>query len=75
MLEATPVTAADLRGSAARWGTISALAVAACVAIGLFLRVKGLAAEGFGDDEVHKWLAAQRYLHWDFGATTSSIRC
>jgi hypothetical protein len=67
MLEATPVTAADLRGSAARWGTISALAVAACVAVGLFLRVKGLAAEGFGDDEVHKWLAAQRYLHWDFG--------
>ncbi|MFL5372966.1 MAG: ArnT family glycosyltransferase [Myxococcales bacterium] len=67
MLEPTRATAADLRGRAARWGTVPALAVAACVAVGLFLRVKGLAAEGFGDDEVHKWLAAQRYLHWDFG--------
>src|SRR3954471_3467477 len=65
MLEPTGATAADLRGRAARWGTVPALAVAACVAVGLFLRVKGLAAEGFGDDEVHKWLAAQRYLHWD----------
>src|SRR5262249_43920714 len=24
-------------------------------------------AEGFGDDEVHKWLAANRYLHGDLG--------
>src|SRR3954465_5494873 len=44
-----------------------ALAVGLCIAIGLFLRMKGLAAEGFGDDGVHRWLAAQRYLHWDFG--------
>src|SRR5439155_1412701 len=26
---------------------------------------RGLSAEGFGDDEVHKWLAALRYLHGD----------
>src|SRR3954451_17100634 len=65
MLEPTRATAADLRGRAARWGTGPALAVAGCVAVGLFLRVKGLAAEGFGDDEVHKWFAAQRYLQWD----------
>jgi len=63
------VTAAavDLRGRAARWGMGFALAVALCVAVGLFLRLKGLSAEGFSDDEVHKWLAAQRYLHGDFG--------
>jgi 4-amino-4-deoxy-L-arabinose transferase-like glycosyltransferase len=63
------VTAAavDLRGRAARWGTGCAVAVALCVAMGLVLRLKGLAAEGFGDDEVHKWLAAQRYLQGDFG--------
>jgi len=56
----------DLRGRAARWGMGFAVAVALCIAVGLFLRLTGLAAEGFGDDEVHKWLAAQRYLHGDF---------
>ena len=44
-----------------------ALFVAACVAFGLWLRVRQLSAEGFADDEVHKWLAANRYLHGDFG--------
>src|SRR5215468_6689465 len=43
------------------------LFVAACFALGLWLRVHQLSAEGFADDEVHKWLAAQRYLHGDFG--------
>jgi hypothetical protein len=62
------VTAAEanLRGPAARWGTACAAILALCIAFGLYLRMKGLAAEGFGDDEVHKWLAAQRYLHGDF---------
>src|SRR5438067_1946377 len=46
-----------------RW----ALAVAVCVAVGLWLRLSGLSAEGFADDEVHKWLAANRYLHGDIG--------
>jgi 4-amino-4-deoxy-L-arabinose transferase-like glycosyltransferase len=46
-----------------RW----ALAVAACMAVGLWLRLSGLSAEGFADDELHKWLAAHRYLHGDFG--------
>jgi 4-amino-4-deoxy-L-arabinose transferase-like glycosyltransferase len=46
-----------------RW----ALAVAACMAVGLWLRLRGLSAEGFADDEVHKWLAANRYLHGDIG--------
>src|SRR5438067_12122327 len=41
-----------------RW----ALAVAVCMAGGLWLRLRGLSAEGFADDEVHKWLAANRYL-------------
>jgi 4-amino-4-deoxy-L-arabinose transferase-like glycosyltransferase len=43
------------------------------VVLGLFLvtgaafRLFQLSAEGFADDEVHKWLAAMRYLHGDFG--------
>ena len=41
--------------------------VIACVAAGLLLRVYQLSAEGFADDEVHKWLAALRYLRGDFG--------
>jgi 4-amino-4-deoxy-L-arabinose transferase-like glycosyltransferase len=37
------------------------------VGCGLALRLFALSAEGFGDDEVHKWLAANRYLHGDLG--------
>ena len=58
---------ADLRGRAAPWTTASRLALFLCVAFGLWLRLRGLAAEGFGDDEVHKWLAANRYLQGNFG--------
>jgi hypothetical protein len=58
--------AEELRGRSARWGWACAAALGLCVAAGLWLRLRGLAAEGFGDDEVHKWLAAQRYLHGDF---------
>ena len=56
----------ELRGRAAPWGTAGALLLGALVAVGLWLRLHGLAAEGFGDDEVHKWLAANRYLHGIF---------
>ncbi|HEY2028078.1 MAG TPA: glycosyltransferase family 39 protein [Myxococcales bacterium] len=52
----------ELRGRAAPWGTAALALLFVLVAIGLFLRLRGLSAEGFGDDEVHKWLAANRYL-------------
>jgi len=55
----------ELRGTAPRWGAACASAVVLCVAVGLWFRLRGLSAEGFGDDEVHKWLAALRYLHGD----------
>ena len=60
-----PAAEVDLRGRAPRWGTACAVTVGLCVAVGLWLRLRGLSAEGFGDDEVHKWLAALRYLHGD----------
>jgi 4-amino-4-deoxy-L-arabinose transferase-like glycosyltransferase len=44
-----------------RLGLLFTLAVAAG------FRLYRLAADGFADDEVHKWLAALRYLHGDFG--------
>jgi len=56
-----------LRGKAPPFGPLGALLLAALVLAGLWLRLRGLAAEGFADDEVHKWLAALRYLHGDFG--------
>lgn len=57
----------EVRGKTARWGGAAWAVICASVAIGLFFRLKGLGVEGFGDDEVHKWLAANRYLHGDFG--------
>ncbi len=57
----------ELRGPTHAWGRPAALLLAACVLVGLWLRLRGLAAEGFADDEVHKWLAANRYLAGDFG--------
>ncbi len=59
--------ASQLRGRTAPWGRAGALVLAALVLVGLWLRLRGLAAEGFSDDEVHKWLAANRYLAGDFG--------
>ena len=56
----------QLRGRSVPWGRAAAFTLAALVALGLWLRVYGLSAEGFGDDEVHKWLAANRYLHGVF---------
>jgi 4-amino-4-deoxy-L-arabinose transferase-like glycosyltransferase len=60
------VSQTELRGETAPWGSAAKLALAACVLFGLYLRLRGLSAEGFGDDEVHKWLAANRYLHGVF---------
>src|SRR3954470_2238574 len=56
----------DLRGRTAPWGWAAGLALAALTVFALWLRLRGLAAEGFGDDEVHKWLAANRYLQGIF---------
>ncbi|HWE25448.1 MAG TPA: glycosyltransferase family 39 protein [Myxococcales bacterium] len=61
-----PEAAVELRGKTPRWGAACAAAIALCIAAGLWLRMRGLSAEGFGDDEVHKWLAALRYLRGDF---------
>ncbi|MGZ6142921.1 MAG: ArnT family glycosyltransferase, partial [Myxococcales bacterium] len=55
-----------MRGRTAPWGKAASLVLAALVLAGLWLRLRGLSAEGFGDDEVHKWLAANRYLHGIF---------
>src|SRR5437764_13971758 len=56
----------ELRGPAAPWGLLASAFIAVCVGAGLWLRLRGLSAEGFGDDEAHKWLAANRYLHGVF---------
>src|SRR4051812_25314342 len=56
----------DLRGPTAPWGRAAGLALAVLTLFALWLRLRGLAAEGFGDDEVHKWLAANRYLQGIF---------
>lgn len=56
----------DLLGRTAPWlrwelGLLGLIVLAAWA-----FRLWHLGAEGFGDDEVHKWLAAGRYLHGDF---------
>jgi 4-amino-4-deoxy-L-arabinose transferase-like glycosyltransferase len=63
---AAPAAHEDLRGPTEPWGRAGWLLLA-LVAVGLALRLWHLSAEGFGDDEVHKWNAALRYLHGDFG--------
>ena len=57
---------ASLRGRTEPWGRAELALLALFIAAALWLRVRGLSAEGFGDDEVHKWLAANRYLQGDF---------
>jgi len=56
----------QLNGRTPAWGRAATIVLAVLVAIGLWLRLRGLSAEGFGDDEVHKWLAANRYLQGIF---------
>jgi hypothetical protein len=60
-------TALQLKGRTTPWGPWALALLVACVGLGLWLRLRGLAAEGFSDDELHKWLAANRYLQGDFG--------
>ena len=55
-----------LRGRTAPWGTAALALLAGLTVLALALRLRGLSAEGFGDDEVHKWLAANRYLQGIF---------
>ena len=61
-----PGLAGALRGRTAPFPVAARVALALLVAAGLWLRLRGLAAEGFADDEVHKWLAANRYLQGIF---------
>ena len=56
-----------LQGPVAPWGRWRTVLLVALVLLGLWLRLRGLSAEGFADDEIHKWLAVNRYLHGDFG--------
>lgn len=60
------VDSTELRGRSAPWGRAASIVLALLVLAGLWLRLRGLSAEGFADDEVHKWLAANRYLHGVF---------
>jgi 4-amino-4-deoxy-L-arabinose transferase-like glycosyltransferase len=59
--------AVELEDRTARWGLAASLALGALVLVALWLRLHRLDAEGLADDEVHKWLAAHRYLAGDFG--------
>ncbi|HEX4385624.1 MAG TPA: glycosyltransferase family 39 protein [Myxococcales bacterium] len=63
-----PKTAAeDLRGRTEPWTRPEWLLLAALVVAGLLLRLYHLSAEGFGDDEVRKWLSANEYIAGRFG--------
>src|SRR5262245_35886847 len=57
---------ASLRGRTEPWSRAELGLIALAVAAALYLRLPGLSAEGFGDDEIHKWLAVNRYLQGDF---------
>ena len=68
MLETSPSAAAeDLRGRTEPWTTPERVLLLVLVAAGLALRLYHLSAEGFGDDEVRKWLSANEYLAGRFG--------
>jgi 4-amino-4-deoxy-L-arabinose transferase-like glycosyltransferase len=51
---------------AEEWGWTGIAAIGALVAVGLWFRLRGLAAEGFSDDEIHTWIIAHNYLRLDF---------
>ena len=56
-----------IKGVTPRWSRPEAFVLLAALMAGGAFRLYRLAADGFADDEVHKWLAAVRYLHGDFG--------
>jgi len=60
-------SALELKGRTVPWGIPALAVLVACAAVGLWFRLHGLAQEGFSDDELHKWLSANRYLQGDFG--------
>ncbi len=64
---ARPSDPTALRGPTIPWGGPGAILLALLFLAALWLRLRGLGAEGFADDEVHKWLGALRYLRGDFG--------
>ncbi len=59
--------ALEMKGRTVPWGSAGLAILVVCLAVGAWLRLHALGAEGFSDDELHKWLAANRYLSGDFG--------
>jgi 4-amino-4-deoxy-L-arabinose transferase-like glycosyltransferase len=62
-----PSDAVELRGPLPRWRPAEWALLLGLTLAAMALRGYQLGAEGFADDEIHKWLAALRYLHGDFG--------
>ena len=56
-----------LAGKSPRWTRPEWLLISVLMLAALALRAWHLSAEGFADDEIHKWLAANRYLQGQFG--------
>jgi 4-amino-4-deoxy-L-arabinose transferase-like glycosyltransferase len=65
--ERSPRAPIEPTGPSEPWGWAGAALLCAILTAGLWLRLHALGAEGFADDEVHKWLAASRYLTGDLG--------
>ncbi|HET9599126.1 MAG TPA: glycosyltransferase family 39 protein [Anaeromyxobacteraceae bacterium] len=48
------------------WGWWGVAILGALMVVGLWFRIRGLAAEGFSDDETHTWIISHNYLRLDF---------
>jgi hypothetical protein len=67
MLSNVTCTARDKPNIAAKWlSRNQAAALLLIMALGFFLRVRGLDRVGFNEDEINKVQAARAYLHGDF---------
>ena len=64
MREFQPVV---LKGTSPAWRPLDWALILALTAITFAFRAWNLSAEGFADDEIHKWLAAEKYTHGIFG--------